>query len=143
MFKAIAKMKRDGQLRRNISDYLFHLRPALGSVYGKEDAYTPEQIMKVIKTGDFNVDDACYALAIWCSSDVFAAYHKEAGQSDDRTLTSCAGHECSFWELREKIAKLFFNGNVSFNNTDIERVKKTMGVEPRKETSVVGSSSEA
>jgi len=131
MFKAIAKMKRDGQLRRNISDYLFHLRPALGSVYGKEEAYTPEQIMKVIKTGDFNVEDACYALAIWCSSDVFAAYHKEVG------------HECSFWELRETVAKLFFRGNVSFNNTDIERVKKTMGIEPRKETSVVGSASEA
>jgi len=99
--------------KQAIDGYLVLLRPKLGRMFGKQDNYTPEQIERAAVAAELPVDYIDIGVAIYATSEDFQQYREENGLPR------------SYWDVREEIGKLFFNGNSHFTQFNVADYAKS------------------
>ena len=90
-----------------VRSYAKSLGPKLQERYGKQQHYTPAQVQRTAQEGGYNQDFLCYALCMYCTMPDFTAYHEQNGEV------------CDYNAMRSEVGGRFFNGNTSFDASDV------------------------
>jgi hypothetical protein len=106
--------------KKSLKSFVYGLGPILARRYGQSKAFSPDQVIEVIKKYEFNNDYLNYAMAMYLEKGRFGNVKKELGVDWD------------YDSLRKEIADKFFKGNLKFTGLDMTGFSKPvviLGVE--------------
>jgi hypothetical protein len=93
--------------RLAIRSYAKRLGGQLRKRYGRRKVYTPAQVRRTAEQGGFNLTYLCYAYCIYCDRAAFVDHHRATGEA------------CDFDVMRSEVAGRFFDGDPSFDASDV------------------------
>jgi hypothetical protein len=86
-----------------IGNYFWRLSQALSRRFGKKSHYSIEEVSKTAEGGKFDMTFIAYAHAMFCRRDHFDKYYGPLQVA------------CTYDDLRQRIARRFFDGATGFD----------------------------
>jgi hypothetical protein len=103
----IQRVDRDRKKRRTIWTQAKRLGSLLRARYGPQQAYTPDQVKRMMREWGYSTPYDCYGLAMYCSQADFVDYHRSRGES------------CNYDAMRSEISHCLFQADMPFSVSDI------------------------
>lgn len=66
--------------RKALESYRYVLGPRLRGLHGRKETYSAAEVLATARDYRLSETFLCYALAMYCDAEAFAAYHREQGE---------------------------------------------------------------